>query len=135
MLKTNNKKVRERIRQWIMENYDACGYDEDSEEARAETFEERSKIILKEMKRIEEIDMKRRRVKTWQDAFHEWACTLPSLLNTADYVYCHSAIDILGNILEQTEEQRNKYCEMDAEKLMSNLIYSELIKTGSSVLY
>lgn len=48
---------------------------------------------------------------------------LPSFLGTYKYYYSGSAIDVLGDILEQTEEERNRYTEAEAEKCMTYLLY------------
>lgn len=63
---------------------------------------------------------------SFQEMFINWCAGLPSLLDTALY-YCHcSAVELVGNILEQTKEERSKYSEAEAERLMSYLIYKEV---------
>jgi hypothetical protein len=47
---------------------------------------------------------------------------LPSVINTL-YYYNRSAITDLGDILEETEDERNRYTESQAEKLLTKLIY------------
>lgn len=66
------------------------------------------------------------RKSTLFDAFEYWCSGLPYLLNTADY-YCHnSAINILGDILEETEEERSRFSELEAEKELTYLIFREI---------
>lgn len=57
--------------------------------------------------------------------FKEWASGL-ALGSTFLYYYNVSAVDLLGDILEQTTEERNKYTEEQAEELTTQLIYRRL---------
>ena len=66
---------------------------------------------------------------TYQDLFLEWMAGLPSIIH-AEYILHASAIDILGDILQQTEQERQKYTEQQAEDLMSTLIWRELLKAS-----
>ena len=59
-------------------------------------------------------------------AFVDWAQGLPSVLDTC-YFYNRSAVDDLGDILEETQEERNKHTETDAEQCLTRLIYKVLI--------
>ena len=126
MLKTNSKKARENIRAYIME----CVYTEGRDlEKEPETFPEVAAFILATF----------RSEKYWciqdfryyggseQKAFLDWAAGLPSVLNTC-YFWNRSAVDDLGMILEESESENARYTESDAEKLLTDLIYSELLK-------
>ena len=44
------------------------------------------------------------------------------------YFYNRSAVDDLGEILEETDEEKAKYNERQAEDLLTWLIYRELLK-------
>lgn len=57
--------------------------------------------------------------------FKDWASGL-ALGSTFLYYYNVSAVDLLGDILEQTTEERNKYTEAQAEELTTQLIYRRL---------
>ena len=59
--------------------------------------------------------------------FADWCAGLPSILNTC-YYYNRSAVDDLGEILEETEEEKEKYTQTEAEKLLTALIYREIKK-------
>ena len=59
-------------------------------------------------------------------SFESWAAGLPSILDTC-YYYNRSAVDDLGAILEETEAEKEKFTESDAESLLSRLIYRELV--------
>ena len=56
------------------------------------------------------------------DTFKEWASGL-ALGSMVLYFYNVSAVETLGNILEESETERNKYSENQAEDLLTRLIY------------
>lgn len=60
-----------------------------------------------------------------QDAFAYWIGGLPGVLNPA-YMYQESAVDTLGDILEQTTAERRKYSEQQSEQTMTYLIYNSV---------
>lgn len=62
-----------------------------------------------------------------QEAFVAWCSGLPSVLDCC-YYYNRSAVDDLGAILEETEEEKARFDESAAEDLLSRLIYRELVK-------
>ena len=123
MLKTNSKQVKEKIRKWISDNFDASSYDR--EELNNSDIEKQIQFIAyicwvelgHEVKRLG---------YTFQEMFINWCSGLPSLLNTASYYCYNSAVALVGDILEQTKEERSKYDETDAERLMSYMIYKEV---------
>ena len=122
MLKTNSKKAKDNIRAYIIENYTPYDYENYSE---SDDFQTIAKNILEEM-RIEKGGDWYCRNMTEQQRFIDWCQGLPSLFDTC-YFYNRSAVDDLGNILEETEEERNRYTETDAEIMLTKLIYRELI--------
>ena len=80
MLKTNSKKVKEKIKDYIIELYDDEGYDV----PKATTFEEMKKNI-KKVSYNEVIKHELIRKSTLFDAFEYWCSGLLYLLNSADY--------------------------------------------------
>ncbi len=129
MLKTNSKAARQNIINYIRtesEDYlvSNCGHDPEtlsSDPALCwviyETFNDE---ILKHNNqyiagRVSEYEM-----------FKLWAQGL-AMGGLFDYYLC-KGIDTLGDILEETEEERNKYDELDAEDLLTRLIYREIIQ-------
>lgn len=62
---------------------------------------------------------------TIQDIFTEWASGL-ACGGLFDYYYNVSAVQVLGDILEETEEERSKCTEAQAEKMLTYLIYREV---------
>jgi len=133
MLRTNTKKVIETIKAYVMENYDGSNYDAGTPEAEAKTFEDMAKVILADVKRVNGYEVKRCNNYTWSMAFADWSAGLPSLLDTC-YRYNVSAVDLLGEWLEETEEEKAKYTETEAETMIDSLIYRELSKVAFDVL-
>lgn len=125
MLRTNTKKARENIRKYIVEHFDASNYTDDPPknwpEIAAfilETFANEKPYSTKYMYRVMLSDAK---------VFEEWCAGLPSVLDTC-YYYNRSAVDDLGAILEETESEKARYSESDAETLLTRLIFRELMK-------
>lgn len=59
--------------------------------------------------------------------FEEWAAGL-AMCGMFDFWYYTTAVKILGDILEETETERARFTESDAEKMLTSLIYREVIK-------
>lgn len=123
MLKTNSKKAKENVRKYILDN---ITYDYWNEEERPEegNFKEIAKAIKKSFFEEKIRYDKRKNLSIW-DYFEEWCSGLPSCLDTC-YYYNRSAIKDLGDILEETEEERSNFTETAAEKCLTRLIFKEL---------
>ena len=123
MLKTNSKKARDNIKQYIIDNFDGTNYTDTP----PEEWHEIAAFILETF----------RSEKNWckEDfcyyngnecaAFTDWCAGLPSVLDTC-YYYNRSAVDDLGAILEETETEKKGFTEEKAEILLAALIYKEL---------
>lgn len=126
MLKTNCKQARENIKKYIISIYDNevdysnCGIDTNKTEW--EDIKETIKTIFN----LEVGHFRTRQIGQY-NAFFEWCQGLPSIIDTC-YYYNRSAIKDLGDILEETEEERNKFTEQQAEEKLTHLIYKELFK-------
>lgn len=96
------------------------------------------KIILKDMFNAVSIGNKKDNISNFNyinysinyyggyyEMFRYWATGLPSILN-CDFVYNVSAKDLLGYWLEETEEEKNRYSEQQAEEMTLKLIFREL---------
>ena len=130
MLKTNSKQAIMNIRNYIkdIDNLEAYETDETMKLYNTDSKSRYQKILLY----FEQEQFSGNQVRYYNynryEAFKNWAAGLPSILNTADYYYCNSAINVLGDILQETEQERNKYTEQQAEDLLTWLIYRELNK-------
>lgn len=119
MLKTNSKKARENVIRYIMDHENTAeitGKD-------PENFSEAAAAIYADFDRVTNTPINRR--TSMSDRFAEYAAGLPGILDTC-YYYNRSALDDLGGILEETEAEKAKYSETEAEKLLSYLIYREI---------
>ena len=61
------------------------------------------------------------------EVFRDWAQGL-ALGNLFCYYYNRSAVDDLGAILEETEEEKSRYSEQEAEEMLTRLIFREMQK-------
>lgn len=121
-LRTNSKKVREKIRKWICDNFDGSGY---ILENIGDSFNDIAKNIYDVFK-SESYEGGNHSRMSESERFVEWCLGLPCVLDTASYCWNGSAVETLGDILEETEKERNRFTETDAEKLFSNLIFREI---------
>lgn len=127
MLRTNSKKARENLRHYIMEHFDPSNYLEEDEVPT--TFEGVAAVILEtfaDEKRYSTQYMYRYGMGD-RKVFIDWCQGLPSILDTC-YYYNRSAVDDLGAILEETEEEKSKYTEAQAEERLTHLIFAELMR-------
>lgn len=125
MLKTNSKKARGNIQQYIIDNFTPENYTDET----ITGFENVATFILNTF-RSEKYSCKEDfRYYNGQEAlaFKDWSAGLPSVLDTC-YYYNRSAVEDLGNILEETEQERSRYTEERAESVLTALIYTELLR-------
>lgn len=121
MLRTNSEQARENIREYIMEHFDGRDYTEEL----ALEWPDIARFILEVFRQEKPADWFKH--LTEQQRFEDWAQGLPSVLDTL-YYYNRSAVDDLGDILEETPEEKAKYSESLAAERLTNLIYRELLK-------
>lgn len=130
MLKTNSKKAAENIRAYIMNGFTPENYADNP----PEDFPEIARFVLatfKSEKYSTPGDFRDYRNNELA-AFADWCAGLPSILDTC-YYYNRSAVDDLGAILEETDEEKARYTEKQAEKTLTMLIYRAL-KKGAAQL-
>ena len=128
-LKTNSRKARENMRQYILNNVDFSGYNTNN--TTSTDFPTIAHSVL-DIFRAE---------KSWAFVsgynefciFLDWTQGLPSVLDCC-FWYNRSAVDDLGAILEETEEERAQYNEEEAGLLLVKLIYRELVKGESEYM-
>ena len=122
MLKTNTRKARENIRLYIVENFTPENYTDNP----PQEWPEIAAFILDTFK-SEKPAIRSYARMTEQERFTDWAQGLPSVIDCC-YYYNRSAVDDLGAILEETDSEKDRYSEQQAESLLTSLIYRELIK-------
>ena len=125
MLKTNSKKAAENIRAYIMNGFTPEGYTDNP----PQEWQEIAAFILD--------TFRNEKYHLPQDfrfyhnnefaAFADWCAGLAGVLDTC-YYYNRSAVDDLGAILEETDKEKARYTEEQAEKTLTTLIYRELKK-------
>ena len=124
-MKTINKKARQNVRQYILDHFEPCGYDFTG----PCTFQNVARFILEVHASEKYYSPEYQAAKgfTNEAVFIDWCQGLPGVLDTC-YYYNRSAVVDLGNILEQSERERAQYTEEQAERLLTHLIYQELVK-------
>lgn len=137
MLRTNSLAARANINDYITTVKDRII---DEYEAAPDTIDAPESLawyIMNEMfyneKCKHDLAYKAHRISEY-DLFKEWAQGL-SCCGLFDYYYHPEAREILGDILEETEEERNKYTEEQAEELLTNLIYRELKRNAERLSF
>ena len=125
MLKTNSKKARENIQQYIINHFTPESYTDEI----IEGFENVARFIIDTFRseKYSMIEDYRYYKGVEALAFKDWAQGLPSVLDTC-YYYNRSAVEDLAVILEETEAEKSRYTEEAAENTLTVLIYRELLR-------
>ena len=130
MLRTNSKKAVENIRKYIIEEDDGYIIERAADDGISLTENDTDEILAYAWNCFCD-EMKYAIERNYGCAnfgiFLDWARGL-ALGNLFCYYYNRSAKDDLGRILEETEEEKAKYTEEQAEETLSRLIYRELEK-------
>ena len=114
-IRSNSKRAVENIRTYIMNNYDGSSYDWED----VFSFEDVAQSVMSAF--FLEYGCQVYRYSSIESAFISWCSGLPSILDTC-YYYNRSAVDDLGDILDESTGERSEYTESDAEKMLSKLI-------------
>ena len=136
MLRTNSKKATENIRKYIMEDFE---YLQERADYRNMKLDENNVdqvlalawSIFKEEKSGE---LNRYRGINEYQVFKDWASGL-ALGNLFCYYYNRSAVEDLGNILEESTAEKAKYKEENAEELLTRLIYREMNRAYNRIAF
>lgn len=142
MLKTNSKKVKETIKTYIIDNFkdwhnENLSYNETLKNINTDDYTSVCNQIVKQFF-VEKVELDKQYAVhriTLQELFSNWCSGLCSIIDTNYYL--HSAIDLLGEWLEETEEEKARYTEQQAETLITNLLYREIMNhaTNTNILY
>ena len=122
MLKTNSKKVREAVRAYVAQK--TRGQDG----AEMKTFEEAAEVIAKDWGAYRYPGLGRQFGYSIEEAFKHWAGGLPNDL--FDYIAAGDTVELVGDMLEQTEAERSKYSDSEACDLLTHLILREIRKAA-----
>lgn len=124
MLRSNSKQVHLNVQKFIRERVN-------SEEARCidkdMPFQSIARII-DHVFRMEKVERDNRYLAhriSLQQLFTEWMQGLPLVLDATYYYFCEAHEDVRA-ILEETEEEADKYTEEAAEEFLTWLIYREI---------
>lgn len=118
MLKTNSRQAKENLKAYIMASWNL------EAEEQGRTWEETQEDIRNSFY-FQAYSSEYERKQNRQEAFKNWLSGLPRGLG--DFFLCQ-AVEDLGNILEQTEAEKNKYTEDQASESLAYLIYREVMQ-------
>ena len=116
MLKTNSKIAKDRIRKYITESV-------------ADFLEEREVETDKPITELFEIINAEKFYQKYRceyDMVQDWIQGLGCNIGGDIYTHFGTAKNILAVWLEETEEEKEKYSETEAENLMMRLVYREI---------
>ena len=119
MLRSNSKKVIEKVRSYIIKGVDHEYFELETDP----DFKTACKLVLTAC----ENEKRYSRSRSGFETFKDWAQGLPSAFDTL-YYYNVSAVDLLGAWLEESDNEKAKYSESKAEEMITRLIYRELTK-------
>lgn len=127
MLRTNSKEVRAKVRQYIMDEFqpEAHGY-EQYYNVDKENFSCVAHAIF-DCLYMEKIKNDNRKLSKYE-YFKDWMQGLCNMVDSS-YYYNVSAVNLLAEWLEETEEEKEKFTEENAEETITRLLYREL-KSG-----
>lgn len=148
MKRTNSKELKETIKNFIMDHFCNCYYPDNKgyfsgdianlNNIDTTNYSEVCNAILtiffdEKLKRDNRYNAGR---VTRYSLFVDWCSGLCSALPT-EYYYNVCAVDLLGGWLDQTESEKAKYTESQAEEKITALLYRELTSnaTRTGILY
>jgi hypothetical protein len=122
MLRTNSKKALANVEKFILDGCDFDGYGFKTPSTPNECMKAIYDVFVRE-----KYSTPSERSQNEQATFVEWLQGLPSIID-ASYYYNVSAVETLGDILEETKEERARFSETQAERLLSYMIYRRIRK-------
>ena len=128
-LKTNSKQAKENIKKWIVNGFH-CSDFENWNKCSVDDYKTICTIILSTFKAEKNHDNRYNagRISLY-DLFVDWAQGLPDTLKTEDY-FLYSACDLLGGWLEESESEKARFSETQAEQTITRLLWRELNANG-----
>lgn len=122
MIKSNSLIAVKGLHEYIMQNADFDNYGME----KPQTFKETAKLIM-DIFYQEKIRFCGKKLYSYQETFCDWLRGLPSCIDCG-FLYRESAVDVLGGILMESEAEKARYTESEAEEMLCRLIYREINK-------
>ena len=123
MLKTNSKKARENVKQFIRDNAGIWYLEECAQGFDLST----DKGLFSAIWHCCETEKFYQHYKSLSEQFADWCAGLPSALCCND-VFLRPVVPVVARILEETPAEAARFSEDDAEKLMISLMFREIIQ-------
>lgn len=127
MLRTNSKKASENVRKYILGYADYLQERAEYDKRKVSTDDEILAYAFEVFKHEKRYEIENNYSNPCFVIFEDWARGLV-LGGLFCYYYNREAKDDLATILEETDEEKAKYTEQQAEELLTRLIYRELEK-------
>jgi len=127
-LRSNTKKARENIRNYVL--YHAADYLEENYNIRADILERDLYRLINRIFESEMLDhnsMWKKGRGSRFEFFRDWAAGL-AMGGLFCYYYNRSAVNDLGEILEESDAEKARFTESDAEEMLTRLIYRDMMK-------
>lgn len=131
MIRTNSKQVKEAIRAYILQE----AQDVDNGYIPFNDLETAAAAIKADVIRVMQGDYYNRlhNLTGWSfKDFNYWVHGLPGLLDLPFIYKQPAAVDILGDILQETPAERARYTETQADEMLCRLIFRELDKAANN---
>lgn len=126
MLKTNSKKVIAKIRQYIVDGFQPKEYGYEQYYNVDKTSFPCVAHAIFDCLYLEKIRYNNQKLSHYE-YFKDWMQGLCSMVDSS--YYCNiSAVDLLGEWLGETEEEKERFTEDQAEERITQLLYRELKK-------
>lgn len=134
-LRTNSKQVRSAVMDYIRDVKDYLISDYEIMETDLKNDDLICWVIydiFRQEKLDHDLQFKRGKLSEYA-AFEEWASGL-AMGGLFAYYYL-PAVDLVGKFLQETEEEKARFSETEAEKLLTRLIYREIISHKNRVSF
>ena len=125
MIRSNSKKARENVRQYILEDAEYLNERAEYDGRELKTDDEMIAYAFEIFEEEKKYEIEKNYHNPNFGIFLDWARGL-AMGNLFCYYYNRSAVEDLGNILEETKEERQKFSEQQDEEFLSRLIYREM---------
>ena len=135
MRRSNSKEVNNLIRDFVMEHFNDVYYPDNKDylpDLDTSNYNDVSKVVLDVFyqEKVKHDKAYNAGIVSRYTLFEEWVSGLCSAL-PSEYYYNVSAVDLLGGWLDQTDDEKSKYSEDQAERMITKLLYRELTKHAS----